>query len=166
MAVMSGAAVFSLVLIGSWCAVALQYSQYSSSALIQNNLASSVGAMPNVRPAPEDRKFRSQVIDSVIANITGRMLDADLATLFSNCWPNTLDTTVQFFNASAPDAFIITGDISAQWLRDSTNQILPYLPFAASDPSINALACGLLRRQARDVTWDPYANSFNFAQEV
>ena len=107
--------------------------------------------------------------------------------LFTNCFPNTLDTTVEFFDEvalspasavylmgfllqSMPDAFVITGDIHAQWLRDSTNQarprrmpgwaylrqITPYLPMITADPRLNKLVCGLIRRQSADVLVDPY----------
>ena len=122
--------------------------------------------LPHIRPAPSERKFNSSAINALIADYTSRMLDADLATLFENCLPCTLDTTVGYFrarNATAPpDAYVITGDINAQWLRDSTNQVLPYIQYAAEDGALKDLVCGLVRRQSRDIVHDPYANSFNF----
>jgi meiotically up-regulated gene 157 (Mug157) protein len=72
-----------------------------------------------------------------------------------------LDTTVTLFNASAPDTFIITGDIDAMWLRDSTNQVLPYLPFASEDPELENMLCGVVHRQATNVLIDSFANAFN-----
>lgn len=48
------------------------------------------------RPPPNQRKFRSQVIDDQIANITKKMKDPYLAFLFTNCFPNTLDTTIDY----------------------------------------------------------------------
>ena len=93
------------------------------------------------------------------------MIDVDLATLFENCLPCTLDTTVRYFqprnSTSPPDAYVITGDIDAQWLRDSTNQVLPYIAYAADDGALKDLVCGLIKRQSRDIVHDPYANSFN-----
>ncbi len=60
-------------------------------------------------------------------------MDKDLAVIFSNCLPNTLDTTVRYSAVLDPtkqeeeDTFIVTGDIDAMWLRDSTNQVrIPY----------------------------------------
>ncbi len=56
-------------------------------------------------------------------------MDKDLALIFSNCLPNTLDTTVRYSAVLDPtkeeeeDTFIVTGDIDAMWLRDSTNQV-------------------------------------------
>jgi meiotically up-regulated gene 157 (Mug157) protein len=61
------------------------------------------------------------------------MKDPELAWLFSNCLPNTLDTTVTFTNtANGPDTVVVTGDIPAMWLRDSSAQVWPYLPFIAA----------------------------------
>jgi meiotically up-regulated gene 157 (Mug157) protein len=89
------------------------------------------------------------------------MSDPDLARLFRNCFPNTLDTTVGFYDRDQPSTFIITGDISAMWLRDSTNQVLPYLPFVTDDPELENMICGVVLRQAEYVSTDSYANAFN-----
>ncbi len=51
------------------------------------------------------------------------MTDPTLARMFANCLPNTLDTTVYYTDPSGADTFIVTGDISAMWLRDSMNQV-------------------------------------------
>ena len=51
---------------------------------------SSLGA----RPPPSDRKFVSPAIDAAISDIKNRMKDPNLAAMFENCLPNTLDTTV------------------------------------------------------------------------
>jgi meiotically up-regulated gene 157 (Mug157) protein len=40
-----------------------------------------------------------------------RLKDPDLARLFENTFPSTLDTTVRYFDANVNYAFIITGDI-------------------------------------------------------
>ena len=47
--------------------------------------------------------------------------DAELWELFKNCYPNTMDTTVKTLGEK--DTFVITGDIPAMWLRDSTAQV-------------------------------------------
>jgi hypothetical protein len=46
------------------------------------------------RPPPGERKFESRAVEDVIDEYAGRMRDRDLAELFANCLPNTLDTTV------------------------------------------------------------------------
>lgn len=85
---------------------------------------------PNSRPAPCNRTFNSTVINTIVDYVSGIMSDRKLAKIFENCFPNTLDTTVQNFTRSPLDTFIITGDIDAMWLRDSTNQVFPYIPYA------------------------------------
>lgn len=88
--------------------------------------------------------------------------DRELRWLFANCLPNTLDTTVEFRRDADghPDTYVITGDIDAMWLRDSTAQVWPYLPFARNDSALRDLIAGVIRRQARNVLLDPYANAF------
>jgi len=48
------------------------------------------------------------------------------------------------------------------WLRDSMNQVLPYMRFARDDAPLQNMLCGLVRRQTSSVLLDPWANSFNF----
>lgn len=122
--------------------------------------------MPSVRPLSKDRLFVSTVIDDAILDVSSRMVDRDLAILFENCYPNTLDTTVYYqANGSNPDTFVITGDIIAMWLRDSSAQVSPYLRFASQDAKLKDMIVGVLNRQTKQVTFDPYANAHHRGQE-
>src|ERR1700728_4700879 len=68
----------------------------------------------------------------------------------------------------APDgtAYIETGDIPAEWLRDASAQARPYLFFAKNDPDVAALIRAIIARMAKYVQIDPYANAYTLDYRV
>ena len=86
---------------------------------------------------------------------------AKLADMYERCFRNTWDTTL---TRDENGVFLITGDIPAMWLRDSSAQVWHYLPHAAEYPELRETICGLIRRQFACVLRDPYANAHNASQ--
>lgn len=80
---------------------------------------------------------------------------------FNTCFANTLLTTVKHLEDNT--TFLLTGDIPAMWLRDSTAQVRPYLVIAERDKEIEDMIAGLVERQLQFINIDPYANAFNEA---
>lgn len=139
----------------------LQRSSWITAAVVSGTVRAAESEFPVVRIAPEQRRFRSEAVEQTIAEIRASVGNRELAWLFENCFPNTLDTTVDFqLLDGKPDTYVITGDIDAMWLRDSTAQVWPYLPLTKRDRPLQQLIAGVIHRQTFFILKDPYANAF------
>lgn len=112
--------------------------------------------------------------------MSDKMIDKDLARIFENAFPNTLDTTVRWHvdgtekkkpnhkgghssqsqRWEGAQSFIVTGDINAEWLRDSTNQLAQYQVLAKKDKKLQTLILGAINTQAEFIIESPYCNAF------
>ncbi|KAK0916068.1 hypothetical protein LTR02_000958 [Friedmanniomyces endolithicus] len=150
-----------------------------------NPLSNGPMKLPYQRPSPHCRTFESDLVEKIIRDMNATMIDRDLARIFENAFPNTLDTTVRWHTDGTatktdklaqqvlgnskwaadgawkgPQSFIVTGDINAEWLRDSTNQLAQYQPLAKNDKAISNLILGAINTQAEYVIASPYCNAF------
>ena len=133
----------------------------AASMITPPSLAETASSFQSRRPAPGDRKFKSEAVEAYITSTRQKIGDPILSAIFANCFPNTLDTTVEpGMHEGKADTAVITGDIAAMWLRDSSAQVWPYLPLLSRDASLKSLIEGVIRRQTRCLLIDTYANCF------
>lgn len=114
-----------------------------------------------------------EAADSVAKRISTNdsEFDEKLRAMYKKCFMDTAERTLLFPGMESTDnegtahtvsdeVFIITGDINAMWLRDSTAQVCHYMPFAGRYPGIAELIASLIRRQQICIMRDPYANAY------
>ena len=65
--------------------------------------------------------------------------------MFQKCFVSTADTTTKLLENG--ETYVFTGDIEAMWLRDSSAQVVHYLPFAKEFLQIRHMIAGLIQRQ-------------------
>jgi meiotically up-regulated gene 157 (Mug157) protein len=77
-----------------------------------------------------------------------------------------LNTSQQATIAPDGTAYVKTGDIPAEWLRDASAQVRPYLFFAKTDMQVATLLRGIIAREGKYLQVDPYANAFTIDYRV
>ena len=79
-----------------------------------------------------------RAVEAKIAEIEAQLKDRPkLARMFSQCYPNTLETTTELLDDGT--SYVFTGDIPAMWLRDSTAQVRHYVPLAKDDADLQRI---------------------------
>ena len=101
----------------------------------------------------ELKKYMEKICDQA------RAVNPRWAEVFHECFLNTLETTIE--RPEDGSTFVVTGDIPAMWLRDSTAQVRPYLVLAKDHEDIYDMIAGLVERQFGYILIDPYTNAFN-----
>lgn len=107
-------------------------------------------------------KYITPVMNEYIADVKERLISLNrpvIANMFETTYLNTLETTVK--TSETGDVFVVTGDIPAMWLRDSSAQVRHYLPIVKKDEQTRKIIRKLILRQAKYILNDPYANAFN-----
>ncbi|KAK8012467.1 Meiotically up-regulated protein [Apiospora marii] len=143
-----------------------EYVSYST----QKHAPASSGkhALSYMRPTPACRTYALSEVDQTIQDMKSAVTDPDLFRLFENTFPNTLDTTISWKGFARDDSdeeltFIVTGDITAMWLRDSANQLRSYKSLLNANSSTDSLASlyrGAINLQSRYILTSPYCNAF------
>lgn len=126
---------------------------------------------PYMRPPRKCRTFHSKAVEKLIDDLKEKISDPDLARLVENCLPNTLDTTILWHRSADsksvgrpseyPKTFVVTGDIHAEWLRDSARQLSVYQPLIKYDDALRKMIQGAIRTQEQYIINSPYCNAFH-----
>lgn len=96
-------------------------------------------------------------IQTLLEKVDTVIKDEKLKEMFKKCFLSTIETSMK---VEGDKTYIITGDINAMWLRDSSCQVNHYLDYINDDEDLRLKIKGLIKAQIDYVLLDPYANAF------
>ena len=86
-------------------------------------------------------------------------LSSKLDTLYATAYDETIGRHVMAQQDGT--TYVSTGDIRAEWLRDASATVRPYIGLSRRDVNVAKSLRGVVEREARYILIDPYANAFS-----
>lgn len=156
-----------------WAAAALRPCRLAAAVLVCIDARSPAHAY-HLAPPPPPGSLLAAAVGDVLEASARHMAGLNLSSVatgaptllqtFNNTFTFTATKTWSMWNATGtPDGtvFVDTGDIQQQWLRDSANQLRPYVALARSSAHVAEVFVQSLRRMSRFFVDDVYGSAFN-----
>lgn len=95
-------------------------------------------------------------------------LPAAINEKLDRLYATAFDETIQRHAIVQRDGttYVSTGDIQAEWLRDASATVRPYIALSEHDSDVASTLRGVVARQARYILIDPYANAYSVNYRV